>query len=96
MEKYKVTLTADERCELEQLVRKGKAAARKLARELDIDPEQVTGSGPGGRVTRQDVEAFREEIERLREPLSGEVRRRQMSLLGDPADRTPKKRRRKS
>lgn len=31
MEKYKVTLTADERCELEQLVRKGKAAARKLA-----------------------------------------------------------------
>ena len=31
MEKYKVTLTADERYELEQLVRKGKAAARKLA-----------------------------------------------------------------
>ncbi len=31
MEKYKVTLAADERYELEQLVRKGKAAARKLA-----------------------------------------------------------------
>lgn len=31
MEKYKVTLTADERHELQQLVRKGKAAARKLA-----------------------------------------------------------------
>lgn len=31
MEKYKVTLTAEERYELEQLVRKGKAAARKLA-----------------------------------------------------------------
>lgn len=31
MEKYRVTLTADERFELEQLVRKGKAAARKLA-----------------------------------------------------------------
>jgi len=31
MEKYKVTLTAGERFELEQLVRKGKAAARKLA-----------------------------------------------------------------
>jgi pyruvate dehydrogenase E2 component (dihydrolipoamide acetyltransferase) len=39
-------------------------AARKLARELDIDPEQVTGSGPGGRVTRQDVEAFAEARER--------------------------------
>ncbi len=31
MEKYKVTLTSDERQELQQLVRKGKAAARKLA-----------------------------------------------------------------
>jgi transposase len=31
MEKYKVTLSTDERCELEQLARKGKAAARKLA-----------------------------------------------------------------
>lgn len=31
MEKYKVTLTADERLGLEQLVGKGKAAARKLA-----------------------------------------------------------------
>jgi transposase len=31
MEKYKVTLTSDERFKLEQLVRKGKAAARKLA-----------------------------------------------------------------
>ena len=31
MQKYKVTLTADERFELEQMVGKGKAAARKLA-----------------------------------------------------------------
>jgi len=31
MEKYRITLTADERYELEQSVRKGKAAARKLA-----------------------------------------------------------------
>lgn len=31
MEKYKVTLTPDERCELERMVRKGKTAARKLA-----------------------------------------------------------------
>lgn len=33
-------------------------AARKLAREHDIDLSAVTGSGPGGRVTREDVEAF--------------------------------------
>jgi transposase len=31
MEKYRVTLTTDERFELEQMVSKGKAAARKLA-----------------------------------------------------------------
>jgi transposase len=31
VEKYRVTLTTEERFELEQLVRKGKAAARKLA-----------------------------------------------------------------
>jgi transposase len=30
MEKYRVTLSAEERCNLENLVRKGKAAARKL------------------------------------------------------------------
>ena len=30
MEKYRVTLAAEERAELEQLVSKGKAAARKL------------------------------------------------------------------
>jgi transposase len=31
MDKYKVTLTAEERLELEQLIGRGKAAARKLA-----------------------------------------------------------------
>lgn len=33
-------------------------AARRRAKELGIDPERVPGSGPGGRVTREDVEAF--------------------------------------
>lgn len=33
-------------------------AARRLARELGIDIEHVPGSGPGGRVRREDVEAF--------------------------------------
>jgi len=31
-------------------------AVRKLARKLGVDLEQVKGSGPGGRVTREDVE----------------------------------------
>jgi pimeloyl-ACP methyl ester carboxylesterase len=33
-------------------------AARARARELGIDPGTVPGSGPGGRVTREDVEAY--------------------------------------
>ena len=30
--------------------------ARKLARELGVDPAQLRGTGPGGRITKQDVE----------------------------------------
>jgi len=33
-------------------------AVRKLARERGIDIEEVEGTGPGGRVTREDVENF--------------------------------------
>lgn len=33
-------------------------AARALARELELDIDSIPGSGPGGRVTKQDVEAF--------------------------------------
>jgi pyruvate dehydrogenase E2 component (dihydrolipoamide acetyltransferase) len=33
-------------------------AVRRLARELGVDIDQVTGSGPGGRILREDVEAF--------------------------------------
>jgi len=35
-------------------------AARKLARQLGIDLQQVKGSGPDGRITVDDVEAWRE------------------------------------
>jgi pimeloyl-ACP methyl ester carboxylesterase len=33
-------------------------AARAAAKKLGIDPQDVPGSGPNGRVTKQDVEAF--------------------------------------
>lgn len=36
-------------------------ATRQLARELHVDLQKVEGSGPGGRVTKEDVEAFSEE-----------------------------------
>jgi pyruvate dehydrogenase E2 component (dihydrolipoamide acetyltransferase) len=40
-------------------------AARALAKKLGLDAEAVPGSGPGGRVTREDVEAFAAARERL-------------------------------
>jgi len=33
-------------------------AARALAKQLGLDAERVPGTGPGGRVTREDVAAF--------------------------------------
>ncbi|SFR53852.1 pyruvate dehydrogenase E2 component (dihydrolipoamide acetyltransferase) [Marinobacter daqiaonensis] len=36
-------------------------ATRKLARELHVDLHEVEGSGPDGRVTKEDVEEFSEE-----------------------------------
>jgi pyruvate dehydrogenase E2 component (dihydrolipoamide acetyltransferase) len=40
-------------------------AARSLAKKLGLDAEAVPGTGPGGRVTREDVEAFAAARERL-------------------------------
>ncbi|MFE9319859.1 dihydrolipoamide acetyltransferase family protein [Nocardia sp. NPDC052278] len=43
--------------------KKSSPLARKIARELDIDLATVTGTGPGGRVTRNDVESAYRTIE---------------------------------
>jgi pimeloyl-ACP methyl ester carboxylesterase len=40
-------------------------AARALAQKLGIDVEAIPGSGPGGRVTKEDVEAWAARRERL-------------------------------
>ncbi len=59
-------------------------AARALAKKLGIDPELVPGSGPGGRVTKQDVEAFaanREALTPVADGVSLEVR---VAGEGDP------------
>jgi pyruvate dehydrogenase E2 component (dihydrolipoamide acetyltransferase) len=37
---------------------KASPLARRMAQEQDIDLRQVTGSGPGGRITKKDVESF--------------------------------------
>ena len=41
------------------------SAARALAKKLGLDAEVVPGSGPGGRVTKEDVEGFAAARERL-------------------------------
>lgn len=47
-------------------------AARRRARELDLDPLSVVGTGPGGRVTREDIDAQAEALE-ARCPVGGGV-----------------------
>jgi pyruvate dehydrogenase E2 component (dihydrolipoamide acetyltransferase) len=41
-------------------------AARALAKELGIDLNLVSGTGPGGLITRKDVEAFAQRMEKPR------------------------------
>lgn len=36
---------------------KASPVARRLARQLGVDPSELTGSGPGGRIVKRDVEA---------------------------------------
>ncbi|MDP6704887.1 MAG: dihydrolipoamide acetyltransferase family protein [Alphaproteobacteria bacterium] len=52
---------------------KAAPATRRLARELGVDLSALTGSGPGGRITRADVEAAAgtEPASQRRLPLSG-------------------------
>lgn len=42
---------------------KSSPLARKIARELGVDLAAVTGTGPGGRITRQDVESARAAVD---------------------------------
>ena len=46
-------------------------AARRRARHLGIDPARVAGSGPGGRVTREDVDAWAEGLDARMEGSEG-------------------------
>jgi pyruvate/2-oxoglutarate dehydrogenase complex dihydrolipoamide acyltransferase (E2) component len=47
---------------------------RKIAQELDVDVDSVAGTGPGGRITEEDVRSAAAPSEGRREPLRG-VRR---------------------
>lgn len=66
--------TAEEKIEV-----KASPAARKLAKELGVKLEEVEGTGPGGRITREDVLRFarerglkpEEKVEAERVPFAG-------------------------
>lgn len=67
--KYRVTLSAAERDELTALIRKGKAAARKLAHArvlLQVD-ESASGSGTTDEQTAQALNLSTRTVERVRE-----------------------------
>ena len=55
-ETKKQTKSVSEQAELEDIP--AAPSVRRLARELDIDLSKMDGSGPGGRITKEDVENY--------------------------------------
>ncbi len=45
-------------------------AVRKIAKDKDIDLDKIKGSGPGGRITKEDLQKFREESTGVKEESS--------------------------
>jgi pyruvate dehydrogenase E2 component (dihydrolipoamide acetyltransferase) len=58
----------------EDSIRKASPIARKLAREFGIDLAGVSGSGPGGRITKEDVEAAKSQTAGRAAPTTAESR----------------------
>jgi len=58
----------------EQRLKRGSASpsARRLARELGVDLSSVKGTGPGGRISKQDVQAAAETPEAAPVPAAGQ------------------------
>ncbi len=54
-------------------------AARRLAREHDVDLAQIQGSGPGGRIVEKDVRAF---IEAIKPPIEALKVKERIPLTG--------------
>lgn len=65
------TREPEEDVEQEPSPEKATPVAERLARELELDISQIKGSGPGGRVTKSDVENYLQERES--QPSSEEI-----------------------
>jgi pyruvate dehydrogenase E2 component (dihydrolipoamide acetyltransferase) len=85
------SLTAPtERAETIPTAIKALPVVRKLARDNDVDLEFITGSGPGGRIMREDVEAVIGKQEPRGEgPPTGEAQREPVSLIEQPPQSSP-------
>ncbi|MHA2611999.1 MAG: dihydrolipoamide acetyltransferase family protein [bacterium JZ-2024 1] len=70
--KEEVELVAERKGERKEETVKAPPAVRALARELNVDLSRVVGTGPGGRITREDVEKAARQKEGM--PPGGEMR----------------------
>ncbi|TQJ61765.1 pyruvate dehydrogenase E2 component (dihydrolipoamide acetyltransferase) [Arthrobacter sp. SLBN-83] len=61
---------------------------RKLAKDLGVNLVQVRGTGPGGLITREDVQGFAGQVEEAATPLAGQVSAA-ATAAGERETRTP-------
>jgi len=61
---------------------------RKLAKDLGVDLVQIRGTGPGGLITREDVQGFAGQVEEAATPLAGQVSAA-ATAAGERETRTP-------
>lgn len=64
-------------------------ATRKLARELGVDISQIEGSGPGGRITAEDVKAFAASLAKVKEKEKVEVAEKPAAVKVGLEERVP-------
>ena len=75
---------------------KATPVARRMAEEFGIDLQEVTGSGPGGRIRKADVEAYREAPPVEAAPAAAEAPAIQPVPIGEGATEVPTSRMRQA
>jgi pyruvate dehydrogenase E2 component (dihydrolipoamide acetyltransferase) len=64
-------------------------AVRRMAREAGVDLRQVRGSGPGGRIVREDVERYQQAAAAVRERPAGPAAPKRIPPQGAPSTAKP-------
>jgi 2-oxoglutarate dehydrogenase E2 component (dihydrolipoamide succinyltransferase) len=60
--------------------------ARRIAEENNVDLRLIEGSGPTGRITKEDIEAF---LQKKSEPIPSEIKQREEKVLEEPGAPKP-------